>query len=112
MSVSPASQAPVAQTQVASKNETPKSDAVAANKKQPANQDSAPVKAAPPVKDSVTLSSAALLAAQEAAETPAQTAKEAQTGDIQAKHLLAKQAAAKAAMEPKTQEGPVSLQKI
>jgi hypothetical protein len=46
------------------------------------------------------LSSAAQAALQEALETPAQTAKEAGTGDVQAKRLLAKQAAAKAESAP------------
>lgn len=38
-------------------------------------------------------------AAQEAAETPAVTAKEAQSGDLQAKRLLAKEAAAAKAVK-------------
>jgi len=70
------------------------------------------LKRSAPAKDTVTLSSTALLAAQETAETPAQTAKEAQAGDIQAKHLLAKQAAAKAALQPvnvKAQETPGNI---
>jgi hypothetical protein len=46
--------------------------------------------------DTVQLSSAAQAALREALETPAQTAKEAGTGDMQAKRLLAKEAAAKA----------------
>jgi hypothetical protein len=50
-------------------------------------------------KDTVQLSSAAQAALLEALETPAQTAKEARGGDIQAKRLMAKQAAAKAAAE-------------
>jgi hypothetical protein len=37
---------------------------------------------------------------QEALETPAQTAKEAGTGDAQARRLLAKEAAAKAEAKP------------
>ena len=45
--------------------------------------------------DSVQLSSAAQAALREIVETPAQTAKEAGTGDAQAKRLLAKQEAAK-----------------
>jgi hypothetical protein len=36
---------------------------------------------------------------QEASETPTQTSQEALHGDVQAKHLLAKQAAAKEALE-------------
>jgi hypothetical protein len=50
--------------------------------------------------DSVQLSQAAqamLAALQEARETPAQTAQEASLGDLQAKRLLAKEAAAKSA---------------
>ncbi len=53
----------------------------------------APAAAAP--QEVVQLSSAAQAALREATETPAQTAKEAGHGDVQAKHLLAKQAAAK-----------------
>lgn len=45
--------------------------------------------------DTVQLSDAAQAALRETVETPAQTAKEAATGDLQAKRLLAKQAAAK-----------------
>jgi hypothetical protein len=45
--------------------------------------------------DTVQISAAAK-ALQEAIETPAQTAKEAAGGDVQARHLLAKQAAQKA----------------
>ena len=48
----------------------------------------------PVPKESVQLSSAAQAALREAVETPAQTAKEAGSGDMQAK-LLAKQEAAK-----------------
>jgi hypothetical protein len=50
--------------------------------------------------DSVQLSSASqvkLAAQKEARETPAQTVKEANHGDIQAKNLLAKESAAKSA---------------
>jgi hypothetical protein len=50
--------------------------------------------------DTVKLSGAAQAALREALETPAQTAKEAGTGDLQAKRLLAKQAAAKAESAP------------
>jgi hypothetical protein len=55
--------------------------------------------AVPP--DKVRLSSAAMAALQEAAETPAQTAREAGHGDAQAKHLLAKQAAQHEIQPPK-----------
>lgn len=63
--------------------------------------------AAPPSvpKDTVQLSSAAQAALQEAMETPAQSAKEAGAGDLQAKRLVAKQAAAKA----KTTHTPVHI---
>ncbi len=50
--------------------------------------------------DSVQLSGiaqAAIAALKEAAETPAQTAREANTGDPQAKRLLAKESASRAA---------------
>jgi len=40
-----------------------------------------------------------LAALQEARETPAQTAKEAGLGDLQAKRLLAKEAAAKSVVK-------------
>ena len=52
--------------------------------------------------DSVQLSQAAqaaLAALQEARETPAQTSKEAGNGDLQARKLLATEAAAKSAKE-------------
>jgi hypothetical protein len=66
-----------------------------------ASPDSSPPPAAGTVpKDSVHLTAAAQSAVSEATETHAQTTKEARQGDIQAKHLLAKQAAAKAAAEP------------
>ena len=48
-------------------------------------------------KDTVSLSSAAQSALEESSETQAQTTKEATGGDLQAKRLLAKQAAARAA---------------
>jgi hypothetical protein len=54
-----------------------------------------PAPAAAVPQDVVQLSTAAQAALREATETPAQTAKEAGHGDVQAKHLLAKQAAAK-----------------
>jgi hypothetical protein len=47
------------------------------------------------VMDTVHVSTAAKAALQEATETPAQTAKEAQSGDKQAQRLLAKEKAAK-----------------
>ena len=59
---------------------------------QPAAQSSSPTKASTSVTDTVRLSSAAQLA-QEATETPAQTAKEANSGDLQARRLLAHEAA-------------------
>jgi len=52
--------------------------------------------------DTVQLSSQAQAALQEATETAAQTAKEASQGDLQAKMLLAKQAAARADAESTT----------
>ena len=56
-------------------------------------------KAQPPEGDTVTLISVAKALAQEATETPAQTAQEASKGDPQAQRLLSKEAAAKAAYE-------------
>lgn len=56
-------------------------------------------KSQPPQADTVTLSSVAKALAQEATETPAQTALEANKGDAQAQRLLTKEAAAKAAYE-------------
>jgi hypothetical protein len=51
---------------------------------------------AAPVQDTVQISSLAQAAVKEAVEMPAQTAHEAATGDVQAKRLLAKEAADKA----------------
>ena len=51
----------------------------------------------PPASYSVSISSAGRAALAEATETSVQTAKEAGAGDLQAKRLLAKEAAAKAA---------------
>lgn len=59
-------------------------------------------------KDSATLKVAGETPAQEAAETPAETAKEANKGDGQAQRLLAKQVAAAEIQKPpvaKAQEG-------
>jgi anti-sigma28 factor (negative regulator of flagellin synthesis) len=52
-------------------------------------------KAQPAISDTVQISAAAQ-ARQETIETPVQTAKEAAAGDLQAKHLLAREAAQKA----------------
>jgi hypothetical protein len=54
-------------------------------------------KQASPPKDTVQISGAAHAALQEASETATQTAKEALGGDLQARRLLAKEAAAKKA---------------
>jgi outer membrane biosynthesis protein TonB len=60
---------------------------------QQAAQPQQPAKAKPPSPtDTVTLSAAKQIT-QELAETSAQTTKEAAGGDIQAKHLLAREAA-------------------
>jgi hypothetical protein len=50
-------------------------------------------------KDTVQISSAAKQILQESIETPAQTTKEAAGGDAQARRLLAREAAAKAAIK-------------
>ncbi len=62
----------------------------------PVNQKSTQSKPQPTTTDTVKLSNAALVFAQEATETPTQTLKEAMSGDTQAQRLLAKEAAAKA----------------
>lgn len=77
------------------KNETAKSDVKSAS--QPVNQDTIPTKAPSVATDTVKISHAAVLAAEETTETSSQTAKEAQSGDIQAKNLIARQAASEAA---------------
>jgi hypothetical protein len=64
----------------------------AAVSKQPSPATPKAAPAAAPA-DTVQISSAAVAALKEAQETPAQTAKEAAGGDIQAKRLLAKEAA-------------------
>jgi hypothetical protein len=70
-----------------------------------ANKQTAPAKSQPAAEthDTVQLSSTAQaqlstikVAVQEAAEMPAQTAKEAQSGDLQAQRLLSREAATKA----------------
>ena len=61
----------------------------------PVNQKSTQSKPQPTTTDTVKLSNAALVFAQEATETPTQTLKEAMSGDTQAQRLLAKEAAAK-----------------
>ena len=54
---------------------------------------SAPSKPAAAQEDSAQLSSAAQAALKEATETPAQTSKEASSGDLQAQRLLARESA-------------------
>lgn len=71
---------------------------------QPVTQTTAPQassKAAPQPSstDTVQISSTAKALLQETLETSVQTAQEARGGDIQAMHLLAKEAAAKASAE-------------
>lgn len=64
------------------------------------NKEASQSKPASSSTDTVQISSAAKKAFQEATETPTQTAKEARSGDLQAKHLLAKeQASAEEAKE-------------
>jgi hypothetical protein len=70
------------------------STAVASNAgAMPANKETIQSKPQPSATDTVQISSAAQKALQEATETPAQTAKEARSGDLQAKRLLAKETA-------------------
>lgn len=63
-----------------------------------ASHPSQPQKAQSPVTDTVQLSSAKAIL-QEASETPSQTDHEASTGDVQARNLLAREAAARAALK-------------
>jgi uncharacterized protein involved in type VI secretion and phage assembly len=62
-----------------------------------ATQNTAPAKTSGSTQqqDTTQLSSAALAAMKEATETPAQTAKEAASGDRQAQRLLAKETASR-----------------
>jgi hypothetical protein len=64
----------------------------------PAPQASSPATPQPSA-DTVQISNSAKALLQETLETPVQTAQEARGGDIQAMHLLAKEAAAKASAE-------------
>jgi hypothetical protein len=61
-----------------------------------ARQSAAASKPQPAATDTVQLTTAKALV-QETLETPTQTAREASTGDVQARRLLAREAAAKAA---------------
>ena len=82
---------PVAQTNVT---------AVASNAAvKPVNKEAPQSKPQPTATDTVQISSAGQAALQEATETDVQTAKEARSGDLQAKHLQARQAAAEEAKE-------------
>lgn len=63
-------------------------------------------------KDTVQISSAAQQALQEATETAAQTAKEANGGDLQAKRLLAKEEVAKAAQQPSVNPRNEGIEKL
>jgi hypothetical protein len=76
---------------------TPPSNPVAEVRATRAETKSAPAPTDIASPEKVTLSSAAQAALREASETPAETAKEANGGDVQAKHLLAKRATDKAA---------------
>jgi hypothetical protein len=93
MSIQAISNASTPQLSAKVKEVKPDADQAAA-----ANQRTAAPQTQP--KDTVQVSSAAKQALQEATETAAQTAKEAQSGDLQAKRLLAKETAANAAKEP------------
>jgi len=68
------------------------------------NKEATQSKPQPTATDTVQISSAAQAALQaalqEARETPFQTAQEARRGDLQAKHLQAREAAAEEAKEP------------
>jgi hypothetical protein len=66
----------------------------------PVNKEATQSKPQPTVADTVQLSGAAQAAFQEATETTFQTDKEARSGDVQAKRIEARQAAAEEAKEP------------
>lgn len=87
---------PVAQTDAA--KVAVQAAATNAKQTQPAAPTPAPAKPQPAVTDTVQISSSANALMQEAQETAAQTAQEAGKGDRQAQRLLAKEAAAKAAL--------------
>ena len=73
----------------------------------PVNKEAPQLKPQSTPGDTVQISDTAKAALQEATETPFQTAKEARSGDLQAKRLLAREAAAEEAKETpaaKTQE--------
>jgi hypothetical protein len=87
-------------TMVSGISNAPPAQPVAQPTKAPAQKPAQTKPESAPAGDSVQLSSTAqamLAAMQEARETPAQTAKEANSGDRQAQKLLASQAAAKPA---------------
>jgi hypothetical protein len=65
----------------------------------PVNKEALQSKPEPAATDTVQISSAGKAALQEATETPVQTAKEARSGDFQAKRLIAREAAAEEAKE-------------
>jgi hypothetical protein len=83
--------------------------AAAANAKQtqPAAPTPAPAKAQPTTTDSVQISGSASALMQEAQETAAQTIQEAGKGDHQAQRLLAKEAAARAALQGNNHPSPL-----
>jgi hypothetical protein len=74
----------------------PQTASLAVSQPAPLAQTPAPVKSQPAPSDTVQISNAARQALQETIETPAQTAKEAAGGDVQARRLLAREAADKA----------------
>jgi hypothetical protein len=80
----------------------------------PVNKETTQSKPQPAATDTVQISSAARKALQEATETHEQTAKEARSGDIQAKRLLAKEVAnaeeAKESPAIRAQEAQVTQQ--
>lgn len=77
----------------------------------PKTVEAAPVMQSNPVpKEKVSVSASAIQAAlKEATETPAETAKEAGTGDVQAIRLLAKEAAAKAGAKEEFAHKPLHV---
>ena len=66
----------------------------------PVNKEATQPKPQPTATDTVQISSAAQAALKEVTETAVQTTKEARSGDLQAQHLQAREAATEEAKEP------------
>jgi hypothetical protein len=84
----------IAITGVPQANSTPASAAQAPSPAKPATLTQKSTNPQASSADTVQISAAAQTALQEALEVPAQTAREARSGDLQAQRLLAREAAA------------------